>query len=257
MQALNNSVILKMNMLKNILGRIFAFWTILVFIILLIIFYIPLWLTKFFPEPKNEESFYGVVRVWLGLFFILSGIRRVIKGKENFKQGENYVIVCNHNSYMDPPLSSSVIPGIFKTISKSEMAKIPVFGMVYKRGSVLVDRKNDKSRKDSYIKMKSVLIKGMHMCIYPEGTRNRSSEPLQRFQDGAFKLAMDSGKSILPAVIFHTKTVLPAEKKYYFWPHRVEMHFLPPVPITADSTVEILKEIVSTQMSEYYVTHNH
>jgi 1-acyl-sn-glycerol-3-phosphate acyltransferase len=244
-----------MNTIKNILGRLFALWTMLVFIVLLVIFYIPLWATRFFSEPKNDKYFYAVVRVWLGLFFIFTGVRRIIKGRENFKKGENYVVVCNHTSLMDPPLSSTVIPGIFRTIAKNEMAKIPVFGMVYKRGSVLVDRKNDKSRKESYIKMKNVLNKGMHMCIYPEGTRNKSSEPLQRFQDGAFKLAKDSGKSIIPSVIFHTNTVLPGDKKFFYWPHRVEMHFLPPVPVSDDSTAESLKETVFNQMKEYYVAN--
>ena len=40
--------------------------------------------------------------------------------------------------------------------------------------------------------MKEVLKKGMHMCIYPEGTRNRTNEPLKKFYDGAFKLAVET-----------------------------------------------------------------
>jgi 1-acyl-sn-glycerol-3-phosphate acyltransferase len=42
----------------------------------------------------------------------------------------------------------------------------------------------------SFEKMKAVLEKGMHMSIYPEGTRNRTAEPLKKFHDGAFKLAV-------------------------------------------------------------------
>ena len=53
--------------------------------------------------------------------------------------------------------------------------------------------------------MKDVLKKGMHMCIYPEGTRNRSNEPLKKFYDGAFKLAVDTGTSIIPSLIFNTR----------------------------------------------------
>ena len=71
------------------------------------------------------------------------------------------------------------------------MAKIPLFGLIYKTGSILVDRKNEKSRRDSFIKMKEVLDMGLHMCIYPEGTRNTSSEPIKPFHDGAFRLAVD------------------------------------------------------------------
>ena len=58
---------------------------------------------------------------------------------------------------MDVPVSTPFIPGGNKTIAKKEMSKIPVFGLIYKVGSVLVDRKSDASRKDSYTKMKKVL----------------------------------------------------------------------------------------------------
>ena len=70
------------------------------------------------------------------------------------------------------------------------MAKIPLFGLIYKTGSILVDRKDEKSRRESFSKMKEVLDMGLHMCIYPEGTRNTSTEPIKPFHDGAFRLAI-------------------------------------------------------------------
>jgi len=78
----------------------------------------------------------------MNFFFTFSGVRRIIKGKQHFKKGENYVVVCNHNSLMDVPVSVTSVPAN-KTIAKIEMAKIPVFGLIYKRGSVLVDRKSE------------------------------------------------------------------------------------------------------------------
>lgn len=182
-------------------------------------------------------------------FFVFSGVKRVIKGKENFVKGQNYVIVCNHRSFMDVPLTSPGIPGPNKTIAKAEMAKIPLFGMIYKRGSVLVDRKSEESRRTSYAKMKEVLEMGLHMCIYPEGTRNKTAEPLARFHDGAFRLASDTGKQIIPALIFNTVNVLPP-KGFSFHPQKVEMHFLPPVSVNEKSTLQ-LKEEVFEIMSRY------
>ena len=58
---------------------------------------------------------------------------------------------------MDVPLTTPFIPGANKTIAKKELAKIPFFGMIYKSGSVLVDRKSDESRKGSFDEMKKVL----------------------------------------------------------------------------------------------------
>lgn len=188
----------------------------------------------------------------MDIFFVLSGVRRIFKGRENFRKGENYIVICNHRSFMDVPLTSPGIPGPNKTIAKSSMARIPLFGLIYKSGSVLVDRKNEQSRKASYAKMKEVLQMGLHMCLYPEGTRNKTNEPLQRFHDGAFRLAVETHKQIIPAVIFYTNIVLPRHKTFYFWPHKVEMHFLPPIAVEG-RTVEAVKGEAFEKMKKYYI----
>lgn len=186
-------------------------------------------------------------------FFFFTGIRLKVIGTENFKPGQNYVVVYNHNSMMDVPVSVPFMPGANKTIAKIEMSRIPLFGIVYKRGSVLVDRKNEESRKASYLKMKQVLDLGLHMCIYPEGTRNKTCEPLQRFHDGAFRLSIDSGKSILPGVIFNSTKALP-RKPFFFWPAKIELHYLPSVSPENFPSIEALKQNVFNVMKQYYVS---
>jgi 1-acyl-sn-glycerol-3-phosphate acyltransferase len=230
-----------MRIIKEILGRIFALWAMIIFVGSLLIVSIPIWVTAVWPEPKRTINFFKIVHVWMNFFFTFSGVRRIVKGREYFKDRENYVVVCNHNSFMDVPLSVTAVPPN-KTIAKIEMAKIPVFGMIYKRGSVLVDRKNEESRRKSFAKMKAVLEMGLHMCIYPEGTRNKTSEPLQRFHDGAFKLAKEANKPIVPAVIFYTSKVLP-RKPFFFWPHKIEIHFLPPVAVENKSAQQLKEEV--------------
>jgi 1-acyl-sn-glycerol-3-phosphate acyltransferase len=240
-----------MSVIKNVLGRVFAFWAALMFCATLLVALIPIWLIGIFPEPRRSHYFQPIIQVWMTAFFFLTGVRRRFRGRQNFKKGENYIVVCNHASYMDPPLSSPGIPGANKTIAKAGMAKIPIFGTIYRRGSVLVDRKNEESRKASYGKMRDVLQRlGLHMCIYPEGTRNRTDETLIRFHDGAFKLAVETGKSIIPAALFNSAKIMPASKTFYFWPHAVSMHFLPPVS-PAGKTVEILRDEVFAIMKNY------
>ena len=237
--------------LKDILARIFAFWAMLVFIASMLLMYIPFLITGTLPEPRRTFRFISLSRTWMKIFFVMTGVRRKFVGREHFKKGENYVVVCNHNTFMDVPLSSPGIPGGNKTIAKSELTKIPLFGILYRRGSVLVDRKSDESRKASFAEMKQVLQMGLHMCIYPEGTRNKTSEPLQPFHSGAFRLAVETGKAVVPSLIFFTKIVFP-RRFFYFWPHPVEMHFLEPVP-SAGKTAEELKEEVFAVMKTYYV----
>ena len=166
--------------------------------------------------------------------------------KQFFKKGENYVVVCNHISMMDVPVVTPFIPGPNKTIAKIEMSKIPLFGTLYKLGSVLVDRKDKDSRLKSFLLMKDVLAQGLHMCIYPEGTRNKTGLSLKDFHDGAFKLAVDTQKKILPAILKGTARILPFGKTFYLMPGVVEFRFYEAIEAGVD--VEVLKKKVFDMM---------
>lgn len=231
-------------MIKNILGRLFTVWGGIVFIGSMLVFMPAVWFSGMFDEPKRTAAFIKICRAWMAIFFPLSGVRLNIRGREEFKKGENYIVVCNHNSLMDVPLTSPGIPGANKTIAKIEMAKIPVFGIIYKRGSVLLDRKNDGSRRESYLAMKSVLEQGMHMCIYPEGTRNKTENPLKSFHDGAFRLSFDTGKKIIPCLIMGTREMLPHNKSFFFWPGKASMQFLPAIDPKDFASAAEMKEHV-------------
>lgn len=245
-----------MNSLKNIVGKIFALWALLVFAGTMLIFILPAAIAGIWKEPERSKKMHVAFQIWMNLFFFFSFVRREYRGRHHFKKGETYVVVCNHNSFMDPPLSSPGIPGANKTIAKYELSKIPLFGLVYKRGSVLVNRKSEESRKQSYVQMKKTLAMGLHMCIYPEGTRNKTNNALQHFHDGAFRLAVETNKNVIPAVLFHTRKVLPPDKGFFFWPQKVAMHFLPPVS-SSGKTAQELKQEVFEIMKAYYESHSH
>lgn len=191
----------------------------------------------------------------MGIYMPLIGCPFRVRGKENFRKGQNYIVVCNHNSFLDVPITSPGIPGTNKTIAKKEFASIPLFGIIYQLGSVLVDRKSEQSRRESYTKMKHVLDMGMHMCIYPEGTRNKTDEPLKPFQDGAFRLASETGKPLMPAILFNTRKALPADKPFFLLPHKLEMHFLLPIEVQPGETVKELKEKVYEVMKTFIEQH--
>lgn len=243
-----------MKFFKEIAGRIWAVWGLLTFIITFFIFFLPSMLAYLIPDPKGTAYFIRLAKAWMRVWFFLIACPIRIKGSENFEKGKSYVVTCNHNSLLDPPLSCPFIPGPNKTIAKISFARIPIFGWYYARGSVLVDRSNDQSRRKSVADMKAVLKQGMHMCVYPEGTRNRTTEPLKPFYNGAFKLAQETGHDIIPAVILNTKKAVPLDKKFFFLPHKLQIHFLPPVS-SQQITAEALKEKVHTIMKDYIIQH--
>jgi 1-acyl-sn-glycerol-3-phosphate acyltransferase len=238
-------------MIKNIIGAICAVWALIVFTITLFIIIIPICITFLIKEPVGNRIFTKITKIWMQMFLPLVGCPLKVVGKEHFIKGENYVVVCNHNSLMDVPLTTPFIPGANKTIAKKSMAKTPVFGIVYIKGAVLVDRNSDASRRKSFEDMKQVLKAGLHMVIYPEGTRNRTNDPLKPFFEGAFKLAVSSQKEIIPTLLFNTKKVLPPNKSFFFSPQKLQMHFLPPVATEGLQPKEV-KEKVFNIMWNYY-----
>ena len=238
--------------MKNILGRIWAFWGIVSFMVTFLIIFIPSMLSYLYKdEKKGQDYFIKVSKVWMQFWLIIIGCPVKVLGREHFKKGENYVVVYNHNALLDVPLSAPFIPGPNKTIAKASFAKVPIFGYFYKRGSVLVDRKDERSRVRSFDGMKKTLANGMHMCIYPEGTRNRTKDPLKTFYDGAFKLATETGKDIMPCVIKGTKEAMPIHKTFFLWPTRLTMQFLPPVS-SENIAYKQLKDKVYQQMWDLY-----
>jgi len=242
-----------MKIFKEIFGRVFALWAIFVFVITMLLFLIPFFLFCYFKsDPLKTIRFVSFSRVWMDVFYFFIGSSLKANGRENFKQRETYIVACNHHSYFDVTVTSPRIPGGNKTIGKIEISKVPVFNLIYNVGTVLVDRKSERSRSESFVKMKNVLSMGLHMCIYPEGTRNRTNEALKSFHNGAFKLAIDTGNSIIPAVIFNTGKVLPADKTFYLWPHKITIDFLPAVKIESTDSIESLKKKVFDIMKAHY-----
>lgn len=231
-----------------------ALWALLSFVVSFLIVLIPSLLCGLLPNPKGQDWFIRIARGWMRIWLPLVGCSPRIYGKEKFIKGQSYIVICNHNSLMDPPITSPFIPGPNKTIAKASFAKVPLFGWYYKMGGLMVDRKSEISRRRSYDEMKAVLANGMHMCIYPEGTRNRTQEPLKSFYDGAFKLSVETGYPILPAVLLHTRNILSPTRSFYFQPHPIELHFLSPIDPTGETT-QSLKEKSFRIMSEYYSAH--
>ena len=244
------------NLLVNILGRLWSFWGLISFVLTFLIIFLPSMGAYLFKDYKKGQNYFITVsRIWMWTWLRLIGCPVKVTGQQFFKQGETYVIVYNHNALLDVPLSAPFVPGGNKTIAKASFAKVPIFGWFYKRGSILVDRNDDRSRVKSFEEMKRSLREGMHMCIYPEGTRNRTNQPLKKFYDGAFKLSVDTGKEMIPCVISGTRKAMPIYKTFFLWPTPLKMDFLPAIsPLGLDA--KDLKEKVFEVMTAHYLERN-
>lgn len=236
----------------DIFARIWACWGLVSFIATFLLIFFPSMIAYLIPNPAGQRYFIFISRIWMRIWLTMVGCPVSIKGKENFIKGQQYIVLFNHNAFLDVPLSAPFIPGANKTIAKSSFAKIPLFGLFYSKGSILVNRKDEKSRQKSFEAMKQVLGNGMHMCIYPEGTRNRTGQPLKEFYSGAFKLAVATKKEIMPCIITGTRKAMPINRSFYFLPIRLKMKFLEPIS-SENISVEELKQKTFEVMWENYV----
>src|SRR5690606_15270701 len=132
-------------------------------------------------EYKRSLAIHRIYLVWMTLYMNSIFCPVVRKNAHFFEKGKNYVVILNHNSFLDIPISTPWVPGANKTLAKDGFMKVPIFNIIYKSGSILVNRSSSASKKKSYSDMLDILQQGIHLTLYPEGTRNKTSQLLLRF----------------------------------------------------------------------------
>ena len=130
-----------------------------------------------------------------------------LRGLENIDPRQTYVIVANHQSMADIALLYKTHRQ-FKWVAKDSLFKIPVFGwcmslMKYIR----LSRGKYSSIKDAYQEAGEWLEKGVSVLFFSEGTRS-TSERINPFKSGAFRLAIQGKRSILPIRIQGARNVI-------------------------------------------------
>jgi len=197
-------------LLKKVAALLFLIWGFLVFISAMILVFPFILLTSaIFRKKKAQDIIFFFLKVWAWIFSVLCFYPVRTKGRETLNPDKACIYVCNHNSYLDAIAVVLSIPGSFKPLGKIEMVKTPIFGMIYKRVVVLIDRKSQESRARSVEELKIELGNGQSILIFPEGTINQTNAPLSEFYDGAFRLAIETQTDIVPMVILNARKLLP------------------------------------------------
>lgn len=104
-------------------------------------------------------------------------------------------------------LKTSKNPFVF--VGKKELVNIPVFGFFYKRVCILVDREDSRSRSAVYRRAQKRLNKGLSICIFPEGGVPEENIILDKFKDGAFKMAIAHDIPVVPITFYDNKKRFP------------------------------------------------
>ena len=118
--------------------------------------------------------------------------------------------VANHCSWMDIPyLGAAIGWRNYKIVAKKELTKVPILGQSMKLSKhILIDRSNRRSQILTLRQGITTLEKNIPLCTFPEGTRSRTGR-LMPFKRGSFKMAVESGASIVPLSIIGAEKVMP------------------------------------------------
>ena len=110
--------------------------------------------------------------------------------------------VGNHKSYFDILLTYSRVPRLTGYVAKKEMESFPILSIWMKRLHCLfLDRKDIKQGLKTILTGIDLIKNGISVCIFPEGTRNKSNDRLLPFKEGSLKMAEKTGCPIIPFAI--------------------------------------------------------
>ncbi len=149
--------------------------------------------------------FFRIARFWAKIILIGMGFRWIIEKEQILEKGKNYMFIANHTSMVDIMLMLVAIKRPFVFVGKKELAKVPLFGFFYKKTCILVDRSSVKSGQTVFLRAQKKLNQGMSICIFPEGGVPEEHIILDKFKDGAFRLAINHNIPIVPLSFLDNK----------------------------------------------------
>ena len=186
--------------------------------------------------------FFKLARFWAYIILFGMGFIPIIKKGVQFKKGESYMIVANHTSMIDIMLMLFITKDPVVFVGKKELSKIPLFGFIYKRTCILVDRNNSQSRRAVFNSAQQKINLGYSICIFPEGgVPSDESIVLDDFKDGAFRLAIEHKIPIAP-VTFHDNKKLFSYTFFSGGPGKMRV-MLHPLISTSNYSIEMKKEL--------------
>jgi 1-acyl-sn-glycerol-3-phosphate acyltransferase len=210
-----------------------------------------------FGRIRGGNLVFAGCMVWADVWFLLVFIRHRNVYLEPLKKDASYIYVANHISYLDAALIPKTFRHPVRPLGKVEMARVPIFGFIYKNAIVTVDRSSSGSRVKSVQVLKSILRKGISILVFPEGTFNTTHKPVKEFYDGAFRIAIETGTPIKPVLILNAYDRMHYKSIFSLNPGQSRSIFLPEVSVEGLtlSDVQMLKSKVAALMESTLIEY--
>jgi len=154
---------------------------------------------------------WAAARLFARTAFRGMGVPLLIEGLENLPR-RNAVLVFNHSSYIDVLLVAAFVPGVPVFIAKKELAPQRFAGPLLRRlGAVFVDRYEIGASIADTEAIAGLAREGRVLVFFPEGSFTRRPG-LSEFYLGAFKIAAEAAKPVIPGVLRGTRAMMRSDQ---------------------------------------------
>lgn len=179
-----------------------------------------------------------------------AGIRIEVTGRENIPVGRPCIFMCNHVSNLDPPVVLPVLPGRSSVLLKKELMSIPILGRAMRMGQFVPVERGGKreAAQASVAAAGKALEDGLHILVFPEGTRSRDGR-LSTFKKGPFFLAMETQAPVVPIAISGTEAMMQ-KGSAAIQPGVATVRFLPAIEPQNFETREDLLRAVRAEIAK-------
>lgn len=219
-----------MRVISNVLKGIYVVYAGIVWLAIMLVILLPIVAVSFLGKVRGGNMVFYFLRFWAHVWFPAVGIFVSRKWKTP-RTKEPCIYIANHASYLDAALAVKVMPLPFRPLGKSELSKVPLFGMIYSRSVVPVDRSSARGRVQSVRDMMYMLQHKVSLLIFPEGTTNNSGQPLLPFHQGAFRIAIETQTDIRPVLYVDCRARLQELNPMSLNPGKCRVVFLETVPV--------------------------
>ncbi len=216
---------------QKLLRIIYVIYSFVIFIL----FMVPVFIWSLLVLPlgsiKAGNLIYKACIVWADSWCFLVFIRHRNIFLEPLLQGQSYIFVSNHISWLDAAIIPKTFRNPVRPLGMVEMASMPLFGFIYKNVIVTVDRGDADNRAKSVEALKRVLRHGISILVFPEGGFNLTHNALKEFYDGAFRIAIETGTPVKPVIYLDTYRRMHYNSIFSFNPGTSRSVFLPEISV--------------------------
>ncbi|HRC84315.1 MAG TPA: lysophospholipid acyltransferase family protein, partial [Thermoanaerobaculia bacterium] len=159
--------------------------------------------------PARRKIMLWLARRWARGLMLSAGARLSATFEAPLDSTKRYVLLANHQSYMDIPALLPVVPVKVRFAAKRSLFRIPIFGWSLLVGGFIPIDRDDKSKAgQAFQQAASLLADGESVLFFPEGTRSHDGR-LGPFARGGFLVALKSGLPIVPVGLRGLRDVQP------------------------------------------------